>query len=299
MTLQQLRYAVKIAETKSFSEASEELFLSQPSLSNAIKDLEREIGIHIFNRSNKGVFLTAEGEEFLVYARQVLLQAQLLEEKYMHGETVKQRFSISTQHYAFATNAFVDVIKHLNTNKYELAIRESTTLEIIEDVSTRRSELGMIYLSSENADVINKLLKVHKLVFQEILKTTPHVCLSINHPLAKRAKLDLSELSEYPYLSFEQKKENSFYFSEELFSSRNVDKSIKVSDRGALTNLMAALPCYTITTGIVPKELHGYNLRSIPLVSKEIICVGIIYHKNTTLSETADFFLEALKQYIA
>lgn len=297
MTLQQLKYAIKVVDIGSFSKAADELYIAQPSLSNAIKELEKEVGICLFKRSNKGVYLSPEGEEFLVYARQVILQAQLLEEKYLSGETTKLRFGISTHHYAFAASAFVDMVKNMNAERYEFAIRETTTQEIIEDVSSRKSELGMIYLSNENDSIILKLLKEHKIIFEEILKTSPHVLVNKNHPLKNREKLQLEELSDYPYISFEQKKNNSFYFSEEILSARKIIKSIKVSDRAAVMNLLTGLEGYTIATGVFPRALYD-DIISIPLDSEETIRVGIIYLENIALSEMANIFIEALRKYI-
>ena len=299
MTLQQLKYAVAIADRGSINEAAKYLFISQPSLSNAIKDLEKEIKITIFTRTNRGIQISTEGAEFLGYARQVLQQSELLEQKYLSGMPAKQRFSVSTHHYLFAANAFVDLIKEFGGEEYEFTFRETKTYEVIDDVKNLRSEIGLIYLSEFNTPIISKLLKESNLIFTELFTARPHVFLSKRHPLAQNKVLTLEELEDYPCLSFEQGEQNSFYFSEEVLSTRTVKKSIKVSDRAAQVNMMIGVNAYTLSTGVFPEYLHGEDIVSIPLEAKEKICVGTIIHKDTTLTALGEIYLEALKRIAA
>ena len=296
MTLQQLKYAVAIADKGSINEAAKYLFISQPSLSNAIKDLEKEIKITIFTRTNRGIQISSEGAEFLGYARQVLQQSELLEQKYLSGMPAKQRFSVSTHHYLFASNAFVDLIKEFGGEEYEFTFRETKTYEVIDDVKNLRSEIGLIYLSDFNAPVIGKLLKESNLVFTELFTARPHVFLYKHHPLAQNKTITLEELEDYPCVSFEQGDQNSFYFSEEVLSTRSVKKSIKVSDRAAVVNMMIGVNAYTFSTGVFPEYLHGEDIVSIPLEADEKICVGTIIHKDTTLTHLGEIYLEALKR---
>ncbi len=296
MTLQQLKYAVAIADKGSINEAAKYLFISQPSLSNAIKDLEKEIKITIFTRTNRGIQISSEGAEFLGYARQVLQQSELLEQKYLSGMPAKQRFSVSTHHYLFAANAFVDLIKEFGGEEYEFTFRETKTYEVIDDVKNLRSEIGLIYLSDFNAPVIGKLLKESNLVFNELFTARPHVFLYKHHPLAQNKTITLEELEDYPCVSFEQGDQNSFYFSEEVLSTRSVKKSIKVSDRAAVVNMMIGVNAYTFSTGVFPEYLHGEDIVSIPLEADEKICVGTIIHKDTTLTHLGEIYLEALKR---
>ena len=296
MTLQQLKYAVAIADKGSINEAAKYLFISQPSLSNAIKDLEKEIKITIFTRTNRGIQISSEGAEFLGYARQVLQQSELLEQKYLSGMPAKQRFSVSTHHYLFAANAFVDLIKEFGGEEYEFTFRETKTYEVIDDVKNLRSEIGLIYLSDFNAPVIGKLLKESNLVFTELFTARPHVFLYKHHPLAQNKTITLEELEDYPCVSFEQGDQNSFYFSEEVLSTRSVKKSIKVSDRAAVVNMMIGINAYTFSTGVFPEYLHGEDIVSIPLEADEKICVGTIIHKDTTLTHLGEIYLEALKR---
>ena len=294
LTLQQLKYAVIVAEKGSMNEAAKSLFISQPSLSAAIKELEKEININIFKRTNRGILTSREGEEFLGYARQVIQQSELLEQKYLSGEPSKQRFSVSTHHYLFAANAFVDLIKEFGGKEYEFTFRETKTYEVIDDVRNLRSEIGIIYLSEFNKPVITKLIKESNLIFTQLFEAMPHVFIGKNHPLAKNQVITLEELEEYPCLSFEQGNQNSFYFSEEILSTRTVKKSIKVSDRAAQVNMMIGVNAYTLSTGVFPEYLHGEDIVSIPLKSKEKICVGTIIHKDAILTNLGEIYLEAL-----
>lgn len=297
MTLQQLKYIIKVAEKGSINEAAKDLLISQASLSNAILELEKEIHTTIFTRTNRGVSVTNEGEEFLGYARQVLTQTDLLESKYITGKTGKQRFCISTQHYTFTANAFVELVKEYGLDEYELELNETTTYEIIENVKTMFSELGIIYLSNYNEVVIRKILKESNLIFSELFCAKPHIFISRYHPLAGCSSVSLENLEEFPCISYTQRQQNSFYFSEEILSTRTVKKSIRVSDRAAVVNFMIGLNAYTISSGVLPKYLHGDNIVAIPLNVNEKIQVGIIQHKDAVLSKLGKKYCEALFHY--
>ena len=296
MTLQQLKYVIAVAEKGSINEAAKSLFISQPSLSNAIKELEIEIKRTLFVRTNRGIVLTNDGAEFLGYARQVIQQSDMLEEKYLTGVPAKQRFSISTQHYAFTANAFVELVKEFGGEEYEFTIRETKTYDIIEDVKLLRSELGVIYLSAYNEIVIRKLLDESDIEFHPLLTVNPHVFLYKEHPLASNSIIDLEDLEEYPCLTFEQGEYNSFYFSEEVLSTRSVKKSIRVSDRAAIVNFIIGLNAYTIATGIFPKYLHGEDIIAVPLNIDEKITVGVLKHKDLTLTRLGEIYWNALKK---
>lgn len=299
MTLQQLRYIVTIAETGNITEAARRLFVSQPSLTNSVHDLETEFQLTIFNRTNKGVTLSSDGETFLSYARQILEQVSLLEEKYLNVQERKPKFSVSCQHYSFAVNAFVDVIKEFDANYCDFTLRETQTYEIIEDVSRLKSELGILYISSKNEEIIMKLLRQHQLIFEELFTATPHVFISSTHPLADRSVLSLEDLEEYPYLSFEQGDYNSFYFSEEILSTLDRKKNIKVRDRATLFNLAVGLNGYTVSSGIISKELNGENIIARPLLVDEYMKIGVIKQKQLPLSRYGTSYLNALKQHVS
>ena len=298
MTLQQLKYVLMVAETGTITEAANNLYISQPSLTNAIHELEKEMNIVIFNRTNKGITLSKEGEDFLGYARQVLEQAAILEDKYKGSNGGKKQFCISTQHYSFAVNAFVDLIKKYGQDEYDFSIRETQTYEIIEDVAHMRSEIGIIFLNDFNEVVINKILKSHDLEFRQLFVAKPHVFISRKHPLAKNTVITNEELEEYPYMSFEQGEHNSFYFSEEIFSDYERKKNIRVRDRATLFNLLIGLNGYTVCSGVIDKKLNGNDIIAVPLADEKDMRIGYITHKKGTVTRLGNTYLEALKKYL-
>ncbi len=299
MTLQQLRYIIKIVECGSITEASKQMFVSQPSLSAAVKEVEKELGIEVFYRTAKGITLSVDGEEFLSYARQVIEQTQLLEQRYMGKNPPKRLCSISTQHYAFAVNAFVELLSELDVDEYEFTLRETRTNEIIEDVTNLRSEIGVIYLSDFNEKVINKLLKENHLKFNFLFEAKAHVFVSSRHPLSKREVVSLEDLEDYPFLAFEQGEYNSFYFSEEILSTVSRRKTIHVSDRATLFNLLIGLNGYTICSGVLSSDLNGDNIVSVPLLTQERMRIGWIVSEKSHLSPIAISYIQKLEKLIA
>ncbi|MEI3237556.1 MAG: LysR family transcriptional regulator [Lachnospira sp.] len=298
MTLQQLKYVITVANTGTITEAANRLFISQPSLTNAIHELEKEMNITIFNRTNKGISISKEGEDFLGYARQVLEQAAILEDKYKGGSGGKKQFCVSTQHYSFAVNAFVDLIKEYGQDEYDFSLRETQTYEIIEDVARMRSEIGILFLNDFNETVLGKILKSHELEFHPLFVARPHVFISRKHPLAGNAVITNEELEQYPYLSFEQGEHNSFYFSEEIFSVVERKKNIRVRDRATLFNLLIGLNGYTVCSGVIDKKLNGKDIIAVPLADESEMRVGYITHKKGMMSRLAATYLEALKKYV-
>ncbi|WP_283607960.1 LysR family transcriptional regulator [Faecalispora anaeroviscerum] len=298
MTLQQLKYIIEIVNCGSINEAAKKLYITQPSLSSAVKELESEMGIELFLRTPKGITLTSDGAEFLGYARQVTEQAGLLEQRYLNKKPSRQLCSISTQHYAFAVNAFVNMIQKSGADEYEFTLRETRTYEIIEDVKTLRSEIGILYRNPFNQKVIDKLLKENHLEFHPLFTAKPHIFISASNPLAGRESVTLEDLEEYPYLSYEQGDYNSFYFSEEILSTVFHKKSIHVSDRATIFNLMIGLDGYTISTGIVSADLNGDNITSVPLIVDDQIQVGWISNRQIQLSKQALSYVEELRGVI-
>ncbi len=299
MTLQQLKYLVTVAECKNITEAAEKLFISQPSLSAAIHNLEEEMGVTAFVRSNKGVSVTREGEELLSFARNLLEQADIMKDRFCNDKSRTPKFSVSCQHYSFAVNAFVDVVNKYDANVYNFILRETQTGEIIDDVANGSSELGILYLSEHNEDVLTKLLKKNELVFEEIFKASPHIFISKNHPLANKDIITLDELKPYPYLVYEQGERNSFYFSEEFLSVLDMPKSIQVRDRATLFNLAIGLNGFTVSSGVIDKELNGEDIISKRLDMDCTMRIGLIKKKNIMLSRYANSYIEAIKKYTA
>lgn len=298
MTLQQLRYVIMVAETGTITEAAGKLYISQPSLTNAIHELEKEMNLVIFNRTNRGISLSKEGEEFLGYARQVLEQASILVDKYKGKGGGKKQFCVSTQHYSFAVNAFVDLIKEYGQDEYDFSIRETQTYEIIEDVAHMRSEIGILFLNDFNEVVLQKILKSNDLKFHKLFVAKPHVFISRGHPLADHKVITNEELEAYPYLSFEQGEHNSFYFSEEIFSASERKKNIRVRDRATLFNLLIGLNGYTVCSGVIDKKLNGKDIIAVPLADESDMRIGYITHNKAVLSRIGTTYLEALEKYL-
>lgn len=298
MKLQQLIYAVKVAECGSITEAARRLFVSQPSVTSAIHDLEQEMNVRIFDRTNKGVVVSAEGDTFLGYARQVIEQAELLEGKYKSTKQRMPHFAVSCQHYSFAVNAFVDVIREFDAERYDFTLREEQTHEIIEDVARMKSELGVLYLSARNREVISKMLVASELAFEPLFRAEPHVFVCSDHPVAQRVSVTLEDMASYPFLSYEQGDYNSFYYSEELTSTLDRSKNIRVRDRATLFNLLIGLNGYTVCSGVISAELNGSSIVSVPLDIDEYMEVGVVTRKGTQRSPYGAAYLEAIKRHI-
>lgn len=298
MTLQQLKYVITVAATGTITEAANKLYISQPSLTNAIHELEKEMNVVIFNRTNKGISISPEGEVFLGYARQVLEQANILEDRYKHTGCTRKQFCISTQHYSFAVNAFVDLVKQFGQNDYDFSIRETRTYEIIEDVSYLRSEIGILFINDFNEAVIRKILRKNDLSFHELLVARPHVFISRFHPLAGRSIITNEELGDYPFLSFEQGEHNSCYFSEEIFSPVERRKNIRVRDRATLFNLLIGLNGYTVCSGVIDQKLNGPDIIAVPLADESEMRIGYITHSRGLHSELGSTYLELLHKYL-
>lgn len=298
MTLQQLKYVIAISEKRSINEAAKVLFVSQPTLTNAIRELEKEIGITVFVRTNKGVHITSEGEVFLSYARQVIEQMKLLEDKYLSDEKMKEHFQVSAQHYNFVVTAFSDLVREVGLEEYELALSEKKTYDIIEDVRKGRSEIGVLFLSDFNKSVIMRILKESNLTFKELYVTKPYIFVSKTHPLAVKDKVSIEDLDPYPYIYFEQGEQQSFYFAEEVISTFPHKKSIRVTDRATCFNLIMSLNGYTPSVGIYQEALGQDDLLPIPLDIDETIHLGYITIKGSIRSMIGARYIELLETYL-
>lgn len=298
MTLQQLRYAIAVADAGSISAAAGRLFISQPSLSKAIAELEGEMGCRIFERTSRGITITEDGVRFLSYARQVIEQADLLERQFVQGTPVRRVFAVSSQHYAFVVNAFVELVREIGREQYQFSLREGPTRDVIEDVRIRRSEVGVIYRSRLNREVVTGELRRADLCFEPLFVARPHIFVSRTNPLASRTRVTLADLAPYPRLTYDQGAQSSFYFSEELHPTEFVDKEIVVTDRATLFNLLIGLDGYTISSGIMSSDLNGDNIVAVPLESAEEMELGLIRHVGRPLSQVARQFVEHLQSYV-
>ena len=296
MTLIQLKYLIEVADKGSINKAAKSLYISQPSLSNAIREIENEIQINIFKRTNKGVKVTIEGTEFLGYAKQIVEQAELLEEKYKGQKNAKLEFSVSTQHCAVTVISLGELIKKYGNNEFEFKLKESRSIEVIDDVINNKSEVGIIYINEFNEKTIKKKIKDGNLELEEVLSAKPHVLVSDNNELSKKEKLTLKDLEDYPYISFGQDEYNLFYFSEEILSAMLHKRSIKVSERATMFNLLSILNGFTISTGIISERLKKQGIVPIDLEVDNIVKVGVVTSKIPKLSKMGQKFIDEFKK---
>lgn len=303
MTIQQLEYLITVSEAGSLNKASETLYITQPSLTTSIHEAEKELGITIFNRSGRGVTLTNDGEEFIRYARDVVSQYKRMMEKYSPEGTYKKKFGISCQHYSFAVKSFVEMVKQFGTDEYEFAIRETRTRNVIEDVSFGKSEIGILYFNKFNRKVLEKLLRSNNLEFTYLSSCDAYVYLWKGHPLAQKESISFEDLADYPCLSFEQDTASSFYFAEEILSTSEYPRTVKVTDRATMLNLMIGLNGYTLCSGIICEELNGSDFTAVPFhADKELpdanMEIGYISRKNIPPSKMAELYIKEIRQYL-
>lgn len=301
MTLQQLKYADAVANCGSLSEASRRVFVTQPTLTEAIRTLEEELRIAIFSRTSRGVTVTREGEEFLASARQILADAAAIQAKYTGKAVRLPQFAVSTQHYAFAVEAFMDVVREFGGEKssYDFTLRETVTSEIIDDVARHRSEVGVLYLSKRNESPLIKILRKEELAFEELFVSKPHVFLGKTHPLAKAKSIKPEELDDYPFVSFEQGSENALYYAEEVMPSIDRKRNIRVRDRATMTNLILGLHGYTIASGALSRELNGPEIVAVPLQYDDEIRVGLVHCRDVPLSRPGAAFADAIRSRVS
>ena len=285
MTLQQLRYAIAVADCGSMNQAAAKLFISQPSLSEAVKELEGEIGIRIFGRTNRGILVTTEGNEFLGYARQVVEQYRLMEQRYVEKTQTKKRFAVSMQHYTFAVKAFVEMVKEFGMDDYAFAIHETKTGTVIEHVKDFISEIGILYMSDFNRKILMKLIHESELEFIPLFDCNTYVYVWKKNPIASKSSVSLQELEKYPCLA------------EEVFSTYEYKQTIQVDDRASMLNLMVGLNGYTLCSGIICEELNGSDYAAVPLKETEVMTIGYVKRKSIQLSELAQLYVNELAKY--
>lgn len=303
MTLQQIHYTLVVAESRSMNRAAEKLYISQPTLTSAIRSLEEELGIKLFKRTNQGVILTNEGKDFLLQARQIYQQYELLKDKYSDRNSIKQKFKISAQHYSFATKAFVETVKKYGTSKYDLEISETRTMDVINDVGNSISEVGILFLCDYNRKYLEKLFAERNLKFVELTKASAFVYLYHEHPLARNSSISFDELRSYPNMSFDQGENSSFYLNEEILAENDYSQTIKVNDRATMLNLMRGLNGYTLCSGFICKELNGEDYVAVPYQADSnnpnvTMEIGYIVKSNSMLSDIAQNYIEELRKNI-
>lgn len=297
MTLNQLKYIIAVSKENSLNDAAKKLFISQPSLSAAVRSLEEELGFDVFIRSKSGITLTTKGTEFLGYARSVVEQFDILDAKYISKNNVKRSFHVSMQHYTFAVNAFVELIKQYGMDEYEFEIDETKTYEVIENVKNQKSEIGVLYMNEYNSNVLGKILSEAGLKFTPLFECGIYAYMSKGNPLSKKKEVTMSELDEYPCLAFAQGEFNSFYFAEEVMSTYEYKRLIRANDRATLLNLMVGINGYTLCSGIICEDLNGTDYCAVKLKTDERMTIGYISGKSSIISEMGQKYIEELAKY--
>ena len=297
MTLNQLKYVIEISKQNSINDAAKSLFISQPSLTAALKSLEQEIGFEIFTRTNSGITLTVKGEEFLGYAKSVVEQYDILDAKYISKSNIKRTFQVSMQHYTFAVNAFMSVIDQYGMDEYEFEVHETRTYDVIENVKNQKSEIGVLYMNDYNSAVLQKILRDAGLKFIPLFDCSIYAYMSKKNPLAAKKQVTMMDLDDYPCLAFSQGDHNSFYFAEEVLSTYEYKRLIRVSDRATILNMMVGLNGYTLCSGIICEDLNGTDYCAVKLKTKEKMTIGYIARKHSKISEMGQKYIEELSKY--
>lgn len=297
MTLNQLKYVIEISKQNSINEAAKSLFISQPSLTAALKSLEQEVGFDIFTRTNNGITVTVKGKEFLGYARSVVEQYDILDAKYISQDNIKRTFQVSMQHYTFAVNSFVSVIEQYGMDEYEFEVFETTTYDVIDNVRNQRSEIGVLYMNNYNSAVLQKMLRDAGLKFTPLFDCSIYAYMSKKNPLANKKYVTMEDLDEYPCLAFSQGEHNSFYFAEEVLSTYEYKRLVRTSDRATILNLMVGINGYTLCSGIICEDLNGTDYCAVKLKTDEKMTIGYVSRKHSKMSEMGQKYIEELSKY--
>lgn len=298
MNINQLKYVLEVAGSSSMREASTRLYISQPALSESIRELEEELGILIFERTNKGISLTDEGRDFVSYAKQAVGQYEILEDRYLARDSGRERFSVSTQHYNFAIKAFTAVIRGMQPEKYTFSIHETKTKEVLDDVRSLKSEVGVVSFSGSNEAVIRKLFREYELEFTPLMRKETYVYVWKDHEFAGRKEISIEELRKYPCISFDQSNDGRFYLTEEAMADYSFDKMIKSDDRATSMEIIAELGGYAIGSGMLSGEdaiLQG--LTAIKLKEEDPLTIGYLTRKGSKRSAYGSAYIEELLKY--
>ena len=298
MNISQIRYVLETASASSMREAATRLYISQPALSASIRELEDELGILIFDRTNKGISLTDEGREFVTYAKKVNAQYEVLENRYLSRDRDKEKFSVSTQHYNIAIRAFTEVIRKFDPDRYIFSLHETKTREVLEDVRTLKSEVGIISFSGANEGVIKKLIREYGLIFTPLMQRETYAYVWEGHPFAGRKEISLEELADYPCISFDQSDGSNFYLTEEAMADYDFKKMIKSDDRATTMELISELQGYSVGSGMLSgDEAILKGLVSIKLKEEDPLTIGFIVRKGSSLSVYGEAYVAALLRY--
>lgn len=304
MTLQNLRYVVEVANSQSFSKAAQSLFMTQSALSAAIRDVERELGIVIFRRTNRGVQITPDGEDCLRYCKEIIERADYLSMRYQNRGNLRTYFSVSSQHLPFAVRAFDELIDALDPEGYDVAIRETATLHILHDVSTGRSQVGVVAMTQRQISLINKSLYIHDLAFSELSRLNTYVFMRRRHPLADRDALTLDDLRPYPFVTYDQDQAPDYYSEESLFFAPMM-RNIHVSDRATKMSVIRSTDAFSVGVDLPNFNQDIYFKRrntemvAIPFADHpETILIGILTRNGKALTGIGEKYVSLLKSHI-
>ena len=298
MNINQIKYVLTIAASASMREAATKLFISQPALSASVRELEDELGILIFERSNKGIMLTDAGREFVVYGKKALSQYEILEERYLAKNKDKEHFSVSTQHYNVAIRSFANVIRKYDPEKFVFSIHETKTNEVLENVRDMKSEVGVISYSGSSEGLVRKLLKEYQLEFTPLMVCETYVYMWKENPLSARSEISLKEIKDLPCITFDQSSDSKFYIPEEAMADQEFDKLVTSNDRATSIELIAELGGYSIGSGMLSNDgavLEG--LVSVKLKEEDPLTIGYITRKGSSLSQYGQDYVEELLKY--
>lgn len=296
MTIQQCKYVLEISKTGSFNEASKRLFIAQSSLSASIRSLEKEFGIEIFTRTRNGVCLTEEGAEFVRYAEQMVEHNNFIENRY-RANTNRKKLHIVTQHYDFVADIFCGLLRETEDDKFYFSLRETKTYEVIKEIETASSDIGIIAIKDNDLDLMTRFLGSKNIDFIPVLNAKPHVFIRSGHVLCSRKKIKAEDLIKFPYVSYEQGSHSSTFFTEEIFNGNEVKKHVEISDRATLMNVLLTTDCYTVGTGIMPSALNDGKILSIPFETERFYYLGYITNKTCKNMPTVEKFIGQLKSF--
>lgn len=302
MTFQQLTYVVEISKCGSINKAAHKLFLSQSGISTAVRELEDELGIQFFVRSNRGVEFTPEGKEFLGYAISLLNQKQRIEKLYgdSRHSSAPTRFAVSTQRYPFTEDAFLRMLEETTENRYSFSIKEDGMEAVIDDVYDHRADVGVIFLTELTEKIICRLLSTRNLEFHPVAEVPPCIYVRRDHPLTRLSAVTEEELSGYPYVAFDHDQGVAADFSEEyqLVSNRKPDRCINVNSRSTMMNVLAHTDAFTTGSGLLVERCSPDSVVTIPLADKDKIRLGWIVPQGAKISPQTEKFVGFLKRSV-
>ena len=301
MTLQQMNYIMEIDRCGSMNKAAQSLFVSQSALSSAILEVEKELGITIFRRSNRGIALTEDGRELLNQIAPIVEQNRRLSRYYsQRQDTGRVHLSVSAQRYPFCTKAFVDYLNSLGQHPLQLSLKETDMAAVIADVAAGTSDLGVIFISDRTEHYIIRSLEEKNLVFEPLITLHPHVFMRKGHPLASEASLTMDSLRSYPHVVFTQSESNFNYAEEAVFGSGvDYERMVYVNDRASIYNIMAHTDCVSTGSGVLPRGYADGNLIAIPLRDSCDMRLGYVHQRQHQLSAEEKQFIEILRNTAA